>query len=111
MREAIKSSLSHFISPGPGGPGANTGPFGPLTPTTGPYNPNFIDHPGSGGPLPSMTVLDNSESCTNYNNQFNQQLQAIQQANIPYNPLTTNSNSLVNNTLTNSGLNPGPPPV
>lgn len=108
------SNSSNTSSPGsgPGGPGNNTGPWGPLTPTIGPYGPQlFIDYPNAGGPLPSMTVLNNSQSCTNYQTQFAQNFLAVQQANIPYNPLSTNSNALIQNTLTNSGLSPGQPPV
>jgi hypothetical protein len=60
---------------------------------------------------PSMTILNDSESCASYNASFALTLTNILYSNIPYNPFSTNSNAVANTALTNAGLNPGTPPV
>jgi RHS repeat-associated protein len=105
------SNSGNSSSPGsgPGGPGQNTGPWGPLTTTAGPYTPDSVDY-DPGNP-PSVPVLSNDAPCGPYNSQLNQALNQIQNANIPYNPLSTNSNATVSNALQQAGLPVPTPPV
>jgi len=57
-----------------------------------------------------MNILDNNEpgGC---NTNFSKTLQDIGNASIPYNPLSTNSNAVVRETLERNGFNSGTPPV
>jgi hypothetical protein len=100
---------SNSSSPGSGKPGKNTGPYGPLTGESGPYGPNTIDW--DPGDPPSNTILDDGLPCSAYDGPFKNAINAINNAKIPYNPFSTNSNAFANDILTRSGLNPGSPPV
>jgi RHS repeat-associated protein len=92
-----------------GGPGQNNGPWGPIVTETGAYLPGTIDY--ETGDVPSVNILNNSEPCTCTNNNFAQTLQNIQNAQIPYNPLSTNSNATARDVILNSGLPVPIPPV
>lgn len=76
---------------------------------SGPYNKDASDW--EEGTPPSKVVLDNAASCANYDARFERILMSINQARIPYRPLTTNSNAFVRTTLERAGLIPGSPPV
>jgi RHS repeat-associated protein len=103
------SNSSNSSSPGSGGNGGNTGPWGPLSAVSGPYVPGTVDwDPGN---PPTMTVLDNGLPCSIYNQPLANSVSAVNSANIPYNPFSTNSNAFVNNALTWSGITHGQPPV
>jgi RHS repeat-associated protein len=105
---ASNSSNSSSPGSGRGGVGQNNGPFGPIVMNTGPYRPGTVDWQ-TGSP-PSMNVLNNNEPC-GCNTDFAKAMRDIQNAHIPYNPLSTNSNATVREALERSGFNPGEPPV
>ncbi len=48
--------------------------------------------------------MDNDESCDSYNKSFSSTLDLITSKNIPYNPLTTNSNAVVRTMLERAGV-------
>jgi RHS repeat-associated protein len=91
-----------------GGPGQNNGPWGPIITDTGLYVPGSIDYQTGDTPV---TILNNSEPCTCTNNNFAQTLRSIQDAQIPYNPLSTNSNATARDLIQQDGLPVPIPPV
>ena len=58
-----------------------------------------------------MAVLDNNAPCGPYDARLGQVMRDIHSAAIPYNPLTTNSNTVAREALERARLNPGRPPV
>jgi len=104
------SNSSNSSSPGSGrgGAGNNNGPWGPIVTEHGPYVPGTIDW--ETGTPPTMNIVDNNEPC-GCNSDFSRIMQDIQNANIPYNPFSTNSNATVRETLERAGYHPGTPPV
>ncbi len=92
-----------------GGPGQNNGPWGPIVTESGAYLPGTIDY--ETGRVPSVTLLNNSEPCTCVNSSFEQTLQNIQNAQIPYNPLSTNTNATARELIQHGGLPVPVPPV
>ncbi len=87
------SNSSNSSSPGsgPGGPGANAGPYGQLHADSGSYVPGTVDYETK--PAASSTLLSNDQPAAGYIDQLTQYSNNINQANIPYNPLSTNSNA------------------
>lgn len=83
--------------------------WGPIKTLYGPYGPETRDwDPGN---PPTMDVLNNNELCGPYNQQFENTMQEINNANIPYRPLSTNSNSVTSTALGRAGLPAGQTPV
>ena len=107
-KSGSNSGNSSSPGSGPGGPGQNNGPWGQIGATYGPYTPRSVDWDPAAR---SMTVLDNNAACGPYDARFEQIMRDIQNASIPYNPLTTNSNAVAREALERAGLNPGRPPV
>jgi RHS repeat-associated protein len=104
------SSNSTTPGAGPGGAGANTGPFGALTAEHGDYMPGTIDYETH--PAASVTLLSNNQPASGYTDQLNQYQNNINQSNIPYNPLSTNSNAYAEGAAKFLGLTPpASPPV
>lgn len=104
------SSNSTTPGAGPGGAGANTGPFGALTAEHGDYVPGTVDYETK--PAASVTLLSNDQPAAAYTDQLNQYENAVNNANIPYNPLSTNSNAYAQSAVEFLGLTPpAKPPV
>jgi len=104
------SSNSTAPGAGPGGAGANTGPFGALTAEHGDYVPGTVDYETH--PAASVTLLSNDQPAASYTDQLNQYESTINGANIPYNPLSTNSNAYAQGAVQFLGLTPpATPPV
>jgi RHS repeat-associated protein len=105
------SNSSNSSSPGsgPGGGNANTGPFGALHADSGSYVPGTIDYETK--PAASTTLLSNDQPAAGYIGQFQQYSDNINQSNIPYNPLTTNSNAYAAGAANFLGLTVPQPPV
>jgi RHS repeat-associated protein len=87
----------------------NTGPWGPIEPTIEPYDDAAIDW----NPTPegSMRVVDDDQPCDRYDAAFTFALGILENARIPYNPLTTNSNAAVRYMLETARIKYGRPPV
>jgi RHS repeat-associated protein len=86
-----------------------TAGWGRIVTESGEYVPGTIDwDPGS---PPTMNLLDDSSSCESYDAGFEREIRAIQSANIPYHPLSRNSNATGTEILIRNGFAPGPPPV
>ena len=107
-KSGSNSGNSSSPGSGPGGPGQNNGPWGQIATTYGPYTPATIDWDPAAR---SMTVLDNNAPCGPYDARFGQIMRDIQNAAIPYNPVSTNSNAVAREALERAGLSPGRPPV
>jgi RHS repeat-associated protein len=107
-KSGSNSGNSSSPGSGPGGPGQNNGPWGQIATTHGPYTPATIDWDPAAR---SMTVLDNNAPCGPYDARFGQIMRDIQNAAIPYNPVSTNSNAVAREALERAGLSPGRPPV
>jgi RHS repeat-associated protein len=105
------SNSSNSSSPGssPGGAGADTGPWGQLHADSGPYVPGTIDYETN--PAASITLLSNDLPASGYINQLQQYSVSVNQANIPYNPLSTNSNAYATGGAGSLGLAVPDPPV
>jgi RHS repeat-associated protein len=74
-----------------------------------PYDREHFRDYDPGNP-PRQRVVDNNESCDKYNKSFSATADAINAANIGYNPLTTNSNAVVTEMLRKAGI-PVPAPI
>jgi RHS repeat-associated protein len=109
-RSSGSSNSSNSSSPGSGrgGPSANNGPWGPINTISGPYLPGTVDY--ETGTPPSVVLQDDNEPC-GCNSAFASTLNNIQNAQIPYNPLSTNSNATARAVLQGGGFNPPTPPV
>ncbi|MEO8007740.1 MAG: RHS repeat-associated core domain-containing protein, partial [Betaproteobacteria bacterium] len=109
-RSSGASNSSNSSSPGSGlgGPRANNGPWGPINTNSGPYLPGTVDYE-TGAP-PSVVMQDDNEPC-GCNSAFASTLNNIQNAQIPYNPLSTNSNATARALLQGAGFSPTTPPV
>jgi RHS repeat-associated protein len=105
------SNSSNSSSPGsgPGGADANTGPFGALHADSGSYVPGTIDYETN--PAASTTLLSNDLPAAGYINTLQQFSDSVNQANIPYNPLSTNSNAYATGAAGSLGLVVPDPPV
>ena len=104
------SSNSTTPGAGPGGAGADTGPFGALTAQHGDYVPGTVDYETN--PAATVTLLSNDQPAASYTDQLNQYENTINGANIPYNPLSTNSNAYAQGAVQFLGLTPpATPPV
>lgn len=84
-REGISSAVSHTE-------------YGDYLPGTRDWDPT--------GTNPSMNVLNDNSPCGPYDKSFAKSLETINQANISYSPLSTNSNAVVSQALTNAGFDP-----
>ena len=76
--------------------------FGNIATNYGPYLPNTKDY--SNRPRPSLTLLNDSESCACETQTFSEILNKLNNANIPYGPGERNSNSVVGTMLRESGF-------
>jgi RHS repeat-associated protein len=96
-------STPSYFRGGPDGPRSISNPvWGAIKTTTGLYTQGTQDwDPGT---PPSVTVLDNEESCTCYDRQFATTLKNISNSDIGYIPGFQNSNSVVGTALTQSGF-------
>lgn len=105
------SNSANSTSPGAGqgGPGADNGPWGSIATSSGPYLPFTIDY--DPGMPPSASVLSNDASCGGYNSALAKALGDINKAQIPYNPLSTNSNAVAREIIERAGLSVPSPPV
>jgi RHS repeat-associated protein len=105
------SNSANSTSPGAGrgGPGADNGPWGSIATSSGPYLPFTIDY--DPGKPPSASVLSNDASCGGYNSALAKALGDINKAQIPYNPLSTNSNAVAREIIERAGLSAPSPPV
>ena len=65
----------------------------------------------TGSAQPTRAVLNDNEPCACHNAAFAKAMQAIQNAQIPYNPLSANSNATVSTTMQQGGFSPGTPSV
>jgi hypothetical protein len=90
-------------------PGSEARQWGPLRAEHGPYVPGSVDY-DPGNP-PSMTLLQDGAPCGIYNLRLTGAEIALNSAEIPYQPLTTNSNAFVPFALSWIELTPGEPPV
>lgn len=83
------SNSSNGSSPGssPGG----GGPFGNLTAETGDYVSGTIDYETN--PIASVTLIQNDLPAAGYNQQLSDYANALNGANVSYNPFSTNSNA------------------
>ena len=105
------SNSSNSSSPGsgPGGADANTGPFGALHADSGAYVPGTIDYETN--PAASTTLLSNDQPASGYIDQLQSYSDNINNSNIPYNPLSTNSNAYAAGAANFLGLTVPKPPV
>jgi RHS repeat-associated protein len=105
------SNSSNSSSPGsgPGGAGANTGPFGALHADSGAYVPGTIDFEDK--PAASNTLLKNDQPAAGYIKDLQQYSDAVNDTNIPYNPLSTNSNAYAAGAAKSLGLTVPTPTV
>ncbi len=86
--------------------------FGNIVNNSGAFVPGTIDWPTDSTPSTGATTyIDNDKPCGCIENELNRALQNIQNANIPYNPLSTNSNSVAFRALQGIGVNPGVAPA
>ena len=92
-----------------GGKGSKARQWGPLRAEHGPYIPGSVDY--DAGSPPSMTLLQDGAPCGILNLRLTGAEIALNSAEIPYNPLTTNSNAFVPYALSWIHLAPGAPPV
>ncbi len=89
--------------------GSEARQWGPLRAEHGPYVPGSVDY--DPGDPPSMTLLEDGAPCGIYNLRLTGAEIALNSAEIPYQPLTTNSNAFVPFALGWIDLTPGVPPV
>jgi hypothetical protein len=102
------SGSSNSSSPGSGrgGVGQNNGPWGPIVTDYGAYRPGTIDWlPGA----PSDPVATIPGNCDAIDRSMAATADAIEAAQIPYNPLTTNSNATARTIVEEAGLTPPQP--
>jgi hypothetical protein len=96
-----QSNSSNSSSPG-AGPTAQGDPYGQLyAQQESPTDPNGDNMSTISG---SVTVLSNDLPASSYINGLTQFDSGVNQANIPYNPLSTNSNAYVTNALQSIGV-------
>jgi RHS repeat-associated protein len=102
------SSNSHYGI----GAGGDAG-YGNIITSSGNYVPGTIDWPTSRTPQTgSRTYIDNGKPCSGCMiRQLDRALHDIQSAGTPYNPLSTNSNSVAFQALQTIGVNPGVAPA
>ncbi len=87
---------------------SGSGPYGTIKTWSGPYVAGSIDWE-TGNP-PTLNALDNKCSCSAYSKCFTKVLSLIERANIPYEPVGTNSNSVASTLIGQClGQRPGPP--
>lgn len=97
------SGSSNSSSPGSarGGPGDNNGPWGPIVTDYGAYRPGTIDWlPGA----PSDHVATVRGNCDAIDRAMAGTADAIEAAQIPYNPLAANSNATARTIVEGAGL-------
>ena len=86
---------------------SSSGNFGTLVTRVGPYVPGVAGSDyAPAGTFPSLPVLDNSASCSSYNQALANAMGRITQSNISYDPLYNNSNAAAWTALKSAGLNP-----
>lgn len=98
-----KSPASNSSSPGAGeSRGPNDGSlYGQLEAKATPYVPGeHIYQPKA----PRALLIDNDEPCDAYTSAFRAAIRTINNANVNYNPFTTNSNAAARYMLSNAGL-------
>jgi hypothetical protein len=105
------SNSSNCSSPGcsPAGPGGNTGPWGRIEGDSGPYVAGTIDWDPN--PSPTVVVLNDGQPCADYITKLQAALDAIDNANVPYNPFTDNSNATAYSIIEQAGFARPTPPV
>jgi RHS repeat-associated protein len=98
---------------GPSGPPAHPvrSPWGAIAATIGPWQPGGPDWPRVGEGTTGIRLLDNDQPCGCIEKCLGNNLLQIDNANIPYNGLTSNSNATAYTLLKNCGLSPPAPPV
>jgi hypothetical protein len=103
------SNSSNSSSPGAsvGGSDKHSGPWGNITTESGPYQAGTVDY----RPGPSTTVMSDNKPCTGINAKFATTLANIQNAKVPYNPFSQNSNSVAHELLSHAGIAVGKPIV
>jgi RHS repeat-associated protein len=79
------------------------GAWGPIITENGDYVPGTRDW-DLNGTNPFMNVLNDNSPCGPYDTSFTETLAKINQANISYSPLSTNSNAVVSQALSNAGF-------
>jgi hypothetical protein len=99
--ESNNSGNSSSPGSGPGGAGANTGSFGAIDTISGPYGPGTIDW--NAGSPPTTSVAVEAGNCNAVEARLDKAMNDIEAANIPYNPLSTNSNATAREALERAG--------
>lgn len=102
------SDSSNSSSPGSAG-GAAGDPFGQLVGMHGSYVPGTIDYETN--PAASTTLLSNDVPASGYIKQLTEYEQSVNGSDIPYNPLSTNSNAYAVGAANALGLPVPAPPV
>ena len=104
------SDSSNSSSPG-GGPTGNGDPWGQLQAVHGDFVPGGPDYDqNQENPAGSSTLLSNDQPAGDYINTLLQYEGSVNQANIPYNPLTTSSNAYATGAANALGLTVPKPP-
>jgi RHS repeat-associated protein len=101
------SNSSNGTSPGsgPGGAADSAGPWGPITTNWGEYGPGSFDWEAGEKPFfERMVLMDTPAPCECLKGCLENNLTAIENAMIPYNAFSTNSNATVSTALRNCGL-------
>ena len=105
------SGSGNSTSPGStaGGGSSGGGPWGPITTTSGTYGPGTIDwNPGT---PPTQVIVDNSAPAGPYIQDMHSYLDMVDDAQIPYNPFTSNSNATAIESVEFMGFPRPTPPV
>lgn len=101
------SNSGNASSPGSGrgGTAKSAGPWGPIVTKHGAYGPGTIDWTAS--PTATKTVAVRPGSCDATERNLTRHLGEIDDVQIPYNPLSTNSNATAHTILERSGIHAG----
>ncbi|MGB1251722.1 MAG: hypothetical protein ACPG8W_13980 [Candidatus Promineifilaceae bacterium] len=107
------SNSSNSSNPGssPAEDGGSTGPFGKIVTEYGEYVPGTIDYETGSPPTVVVHVSANGDECTTYYDAMKSSADRIEGANIPYNPLSQNSNSTAHQAVEDAGLSRPSAPV
>jgi RHS repeat-associated protein len=86
--------------------------YGNVVTNSGAYQPDTVDWPTPQTPATGgRTYVDNDKPCGCIKSQLDKAMQNINDAGVPYNPLTTNSNATVFRALRELGMSPGVAPA
>jgi hypothetical protein len=108
-RESSNSGNSTSPGSGPGEAGQNAGPWGALVVQYGEYIPDTIDWRDT-PPEASVIIFQNDQPFDKFQ-VFEESMVRINGQNIPYNPLTTNSNAAAHQMIRDLGFEPPVDPV